>query len=89
VGSNPTARATIKQRYTVSKFRNYIAETVTEMTQNVTWPTWKELQSNALIVVVASVIFAVLVFAMDQVFGITPSVNATWKGVVGFIYSFL
>jgi len=73
----------------VSKFRNYIAETVTEMTQNVTWPTWKELQSNALIVVIASVIFAVLVFAMDQIFGITPSVNAAWKGVVGFIYSFL
>ena len=36
------------------------------MTQNVSWPTWKELQSNALIVVVASVIFALLVFVMDN-----------------------
>lgn len=86
MGSNPTARAKIKNA--VSKFRNYINETVTEMTQNVSWPTWKELQSNTLIVVVASVIFALLVFIMDTGFGITPSTDAWWKGVVGFIYSF-
>ena len=72
----------------MSKFRNYISETVTEMTQNVSWPTWKELQSNTLIVVVASVIFALLVFVMDAGFGISPDENATWKGAVGFIYSF-
>jgi len=73
----------------VSKFRNYITETVTEMTQNVSWPTWKELQSNSLIVVVASVIFALLVFIMDTGFGITPDKDAAWKGIVGYIYSFL
>jgi hypothetical protein len=39
--------------------------------------------------VVASVIFALLVFAMDTAFGITPSKEASWKGIVGFIYSFL
>ncbi|MNJ82817.1 preprotein translocase subunit SecE [compost metagenome] len=72
----------------MSKFRNYFSETITEMTQNVTWPTWKELQSNALIVVVASVIFALLVFAMDTVFGITGTPTSAWKGVIGFIYSF-
>lgn len=72
----------------MSKFRNYFSETITEMTQNVTWPTWKELQSNALIVVVASVIFALLVFAMDTIFGITGTATSAWKGVVGFIYSF-
>jgi preprotein translocase subunit SecE len=73
----------------MSKFRNYISETVVEMTQNVSWPTWKELQSNALIVVIASVIFALLVFLMDTVFGVTPNPQAAWKGLVGFIYSFL
>lgn len=72
----------------MSKFRNYINETVTEMTQNVSWPTWKELQSNTLIVVVASVIFAALVFIMDTGFGIAPQEGAAWKGVVGYIYSF-
>jgi len=69
----------------VSKFKNYFSETITEMTQNVSWPTWKELQSNALIVVIASVIFALLVFVMDTVFGITG--GQTWKGALGFIYS--
>lgn len=59
------------------------------MTQNVSWPTWKELQSNALIVVVASVIFALLVFVMDTVFGITGSSESTWKGLLGFVYSML
>lgn len=59
------------------------------MTQNVSWPTWKELQSSALIVVVASVIFAILVFVMDTIFGITPNQNASWKGILGFIYSIL
>ncbi|MFN5984980.1 MAG: preprotein translocase subunit SecE [Fluviicola sp.] len=72
----------------MSKFRNYISETITEMTQNVSWPTWKELQSNALLVVVASVIFSLIVFVMDTVVGISPA-NSAWKGVVGFIYSFL
>jgi preprotein translocase subunit SecE len=55
------------------------------MTQNVTWPTWKELQSNTLIVVIASLIFALLVFAMDFIFGING--GETWKGLLGFIYS--
>lgn len=57
------------------------------MTQNVSWPTWKELQSNTLIVVVASVIFALLVFVMDTVFGITGTADSSWKGALGFIYS--
>ncbi len=72
----------------MSKFREVISNTVEEMTQHVTWPTWKELQSNSLIVVVASMIFALLIFAMDSVFGITGS-TSTWKGLIGFIYSFL
>jgi len=59
------------------------------MTQNVSWPTWKELQSNALIVVIASVIFALLVFLMDSIFGITGGPTSAWKGVLGFIYSML
>lgn len=87
MGSIPTARA--NKVKAVSKFKNYISETVVEMTQNVSWPTWKELQSNALIVVVASVIFAIIVFLMDTIFGITGTTDSAWKGVLGFIYSFI
>jgi preprotein translocase subunit SecE len=73
----------------MSKIKEYINNTVTEMTQHVTWPTWKELQSNSLLVVVASVLFALLIFAMDSVFGITGTATSAWKGIVGFIYSFI
>jgi preprotein translocase subunit SecE len=73
----------------MSKIRKYFNDTVTEMVQHVTWPTWKELQSNSLLVVVASMLFALLIFAMDSVFGITGTATSAWKGVVGFIYSFI
>jgi len=57
------------------------------MVHNVTWPTWKELQSNTIIVVVASVIFALLIFVMDFLFGISGDDKALWKGALGFIYN--
>lgn len=72
----------------MSKVKEYFAETVTEMTQRVSWPTWKELQSNTIIVVVASVLIALLIFVMDFVFGITGKGDAFWRGVLGFIYNF-
>jgi preprotein translocase subunit SecE len=70
----------------MSKVKEYINETVTEMVHRVTWPTWKELQSNTIIVVVASVLIALIIFAMDFVFGITGDKNSFWKGILGFIY---
>jgi preprotein translocase subunit SecE len=44
----------------------FIKESYIEMTQKVTWPNWKELQSSAVIVLVASAIIAMIVFFMDQ-----------------------
>ena len=38
------------------------------MTKKVTWPTWSKLQSSAVVVMVASVIFAVVIFVMDFAF---------------------
>ena len=70
----------------MSKFREYINETVTEMVHNVSWPTWKELQSNTIIVVSASILIALLIFALDFAFGITGDKESVWKGVLGFIY---
>ena len=70
----------------MSKVKEYFSETVTEMAHRVTWPTWKELQSNTIIVVVASVIIALIIFAMDFTFGITGDKDSFWKGVLGFIY---
>jgi len=70
----------------MSKIKEYFSETVTEMTHRVTWPTWKELQSNTVIVVVASVLIALTIFVMDFTFGITGDSGSTWRGLLGFIY---
>ena len=49
------------------KFINYLKESYAELTKKVSWPTWDKLQNSAIIVMVASVIFALVIFAMDKV----------------------
>jgi preprotein translocase subunit SecE len=49
----------------MSKFKTYIDETTNELFHKVSWPTWSELQSSAILVAIASIIIALLVFAMD------------------------
>ena len=39
-----------------------------ELTKKVTWPTWDKLQSSALLVMVATVILALVLFVIDFVF---------------------
>ena len=56
------------------------------MVHNVTWPTWKELQNNTILVVVASVLLSLVIFSMDFIFGITGKAESVWRGLLGFIY---
>lgn len=49
----------------MSKFKEYIDETVNELVQKVSWPSWKELQNKSVIVMVAAVIMSLAIFAMD------------------------
>jgi len=44
----------------------YIKESYIELTQKVTWPTWRELQNSAVLVLVAAFIIAFLILLMDQ-----------------------
>jgi len=50
----------------MAKVLDFIKDSYTEITEKVTWPTWSQLQSHAVIVLVASVIIALLIFAMDK-----------------------
>lgn len=68
--------------------KEQLVETYNELMHNVTWPTWKELQSSSILVLVASAIIAFLVFLMDYVFGINSD-DSIWKGVLGFVYQLL
>ena len=50
------------------KIKIYLQEAYDELVHKVTWPTWKELQSSALVVMVASLIISLVIFAMDLSF---------------------
>ncbi len=52
----------------MKKIINYLKDSYTELVHKVTWPTWKELQNSAIVVMIASLIFALVVFAMDVSF---------------------
>ena len=62
--SKPHRPLNVKMR----KFINYLKESYAELTKKVSWPTWDKLQSSAIVVMVASVIFAIVIFAMDFCF---------------------
>ena len=58
---------------------NYIKNSYNELVNKVTWPTFAQLQSSTVVVMVASVIFAVIVLAMDLSF----------ENIMAFIYKVL
>ncbi len=63
---------TLKKNYTVAGIKNYIEEIVNELSNKVSWPTWQDLQTSSIIVLVTSVILALIIWLMDYVFGIWP-----------------
>ena len=70
--------------------KTYIAESYNELVHKVSWPTWKELQSSSIVVLVAALVFSLLIFLMDFVFGVQNMANSSfWKGLLGFIYKLL
>jgi preprotein translocase subunit SecE len=46
-------------------FSAYIKESYDEWMHKVSWPTWSELQNSAIVVSVASLIIALVVYLMD------------------------
>ena len=81
MGSSPTARAKTK---IMSQLTNYIKESYDELLSKVTWPTWKSLQESSVLVFVASLLIAGVVFAMDWTFGVNAP-ESIWQGVVNHL----
>lgn len=52
----------------MAKFKVYLEESYNELIHKVTWPSWKDLQASAVLVGVASLIIAIVIFAMDYSF---------------------
>ena len=76
----------------MAKVVKYIEESYNELVHKVTWPTWEQLQSSPIVVLVASVIFALIIFVMDYIFGINVKFTDSgvdfgiWRGVLGLYY---
>ena len=74
----------------MASFKTYIAESYNELVHKVSWPTWKELQSSAIIVLVSALIISLIVFLMDFIFGVQNMGDTSfWKGILGFIYKLM
>ena len=60
----------------MEKVKAYFLSSYDELVNKVSWPTWEELRSSTIIVLVATLIFAVVVYLMDLGF----------QNVLEFIY---
>jgi preprotein translocase subunit SecE len=49
----------------MKKLINYCKEAYTELVHKVSWPSYKELTNSAVIVLVASLVIALIVWVMD------------------------
>ncbi len=68
-GSNPCARANKSAMF--GRINNYFRETRDELVNKVSWPTWEELRESTWIVLVASLLFALVIWALDSVLGVS------------------
>ena len=46
----------------------YIKESYDELINKVSWPSWSELQSSSIVVAIATVIIALIIYIMDSAF---------------------
>jgi len=69
----------------MDKAKAYIKETFNELLYKVTWPSWEQLQDNTIVVLISSVIFALIIFFMDFIFGANPE-NGLFQGILYWVY---
>ena len=66
----------------------YVKESYNELVNKVTWPTFPQLQSSTIVVMVASVIFAVVVLAMDVTFeNVMAGIYKTLGGLGRYLFA--
>jgi preprotein translocase subunit SecE len=51
----------------MERLKLYVIESYNELVTKVTWPTWANLQSSTVVVLVASIILALIIFVMDAI----------------------
>ncbi len=53
-----------------ARINNYFRETRDELLNKVSWPSWEDLRESTWIVLIASLIFALIIWALDSVLGV-------------------
>ena len=66
----------VQKKQIIMKVVNYISEAFEELTTNVTWPEWAEVQRLTIVVAVFSVLFAMATWGVDEIFA---------KALAGFV----
>ncbi len=51
----------------MERLKLYIIESYNELVNKVTWPSWSSLQSSTILVLIASLIIAIVIFTMDLI----------------------
>ena len=46
---------------------NYVRESYNELVNNVTWPDYGSLQNDTIVVIIATLLFALIIFGMDSI----------------------
>ena len=62
----------------MEKKESYIKSSYNELINKVSWPTWTELQNSTIVVAIASMIIALIIYVMDSAF----------SNVLNIFYSF-
>jgi len=50
----------------MEKIKTYFLDSYLELVEKTSWPSWKELWSSSVVVAIASVIIALIIFVMDK-----------------------
>ena len=52
----------------MSSLVNFVKDSYVEFTQKVEWPKWNDLRSSTIVVTVATIILAIFLFGVDELF---------------------
>ena len=52
----------------MSKMISYLKEAFSELLDKVTWPSWSDLQNSSIVVAIATLIIALIIYLLDTTF---------------------
>jgi len=69
----------------MEKVKLYLQDSYNELMYKVTWPTWDDLQSSTILVLIGTLVITAIIFFMDFIFGANPE-NLFFQGLLYYVY---